>query len=85
MDITKPCNHFHPAPSTSTLLKICRKFIGEHPCRSAISIKLLLNFIGITLWHGYSLVNLLPIFRRAFLKDTPGWLLLTLLHNGSSI
>ena len=28
------------------VLKICRKFTGEHPCRSAISIKLLCNFIG---------------------------------------
>ena len=27
------------------VLKICSKFIGEHPCRSAISIKLLSNFI----------------------------------------
>ena len=25
------------------VLKICRKFTGEHPCRSAISIKLLYN------------------------------------------
>ena len=29
-------------------LKICRKFIGEHPCRSTISIKLQSNFI---VWH----------------------------------
>ena len=26
-------------------LKICSKFTGEHPCRSAISVKLLCNFI----------------------------------------
>ena len=25
--------------------KICSKFTGEHPCRSAISVKLLCNFI----------------------------------------
>ena len=29
-------------------LKICRKFTGEHPCRSTISIKLQSNFI---VWH----------------------------------
>ena len=34
------------------VLKICRKFAGEHPCRSAISIKLLCNFIEIALRHG---------------------------------
>ena len=28
------------------VLKICRKFTEEHPCRSAISIKVLCNFIG---------------------------------------
>ena len=27
------------------VLKICSKFTGEHPCRSAILIKLLCNFI----------------------------------------
>ena len=34
------------------VLKICRKFTEEHPCRSAISIKSFCNFIEITLWHG---------------------------------
>ena len=29
--------------------QICSKFTGEHPCRSVISIKLLCNFIEITL------------------------------------
>ena len=33
------------------VLKIYRKFTGEHPCRSVISIKLLCNFIEITLQH----------------------------------
>ena len=42
--------------------KICSKVTGEHPCRSAISIKLRCNFIEITLWHGSSSVNLLHIF-----------------------
>ena len=45
------------------VLKICSKFTGEHPCRSAISIKLQSNFIEITLQGGYSPVNLLHIFR----------------------
>ena len=35
------------------VLKITRKFTGEHLCKSAISS----NFIGITLQHGCSPVN----------------------------
>ena len=58
------------------VLKICSKFTGEHPCRSAISIKLLCNFIEITLRHGCSPVTLLHIFRTAFHKNTSGRLLL---------
>ena len=58
------------------VLKICRKFTGEHPCRSVISIKLQSNFIEITLQHGCSPVNLLHIFRIPFTKNTSGWLLL---------
>ena len=60
------------------VLKICSKFTGEHPCRSMISIKLLSNFIEITLRHGCSPVNLLHIFRTPFLKNTSDWLLLML-------
>ena len=59
------------------VLKVCSKFTGEHPCQSVISIKVLWNFIEITLWHGCSPVNLLHIFRTRFLKNTSGWLLLT--------
>ena len=44
----------------------------EQPCQSAISIKLLRNFIEITLRHGCSAVNLLHIFRTPLSK----WLLL---------
>ena len=33
------------------VLKICSNFTGEHECRSVISIKLLCNFIEITLRH----------------------------------
>ena len=55
-----------------SVLQICRKFIGEYPCRSAISIKLQKNFIEIALGHGYSPVNLLHIFRTPFPKNTSG-------------
>ena len=58
------------------VLKICCKFAGEHPCQSAISMKLICNFIKITLRHGCSSVNLLLIFRPLFLKSTSWWLLL---------
>ena len=54
------------------VLKICSKFTGEHPCRSAIWIKLQSNFIEITLRHGCSAVNLLHIFRTPFLGTALG-------------
>ena len=62
------------------VLKICSKFTGEHPCRSAISIKLQSNFIKIALRYGCS-VNLLNVFRTPFLKNTSGRLLL---NNGDA-
>ena len=49
---------------------------GEHPCRSMISIKLICNFIEITLSHGYCHVNLLYIFRTPFPTNTSGDLIL---------
>ena len=52
------------------VLEVCSKFTGEHPCRSALSIKLQSNFIKIALRHGCSPVNLLHIFRIPFLKNT---------------
>ena len=58
------------------VLKICSKFTEEYPCRNAISIKLLCNFIEIALRHLCSAVNLLHIFRIPFHKNTSGWLLL---------
>ena len=58
------------------VLKISSKSTGEHPCQSGISIKLLCNFIEITLWHGCSPLNLLHIFRTTFHRKTSGWLLL---------
>ena len=57
------------------VLEICSKFTGEHPCRSAISIKLLCNFIKMTLRHGCSPVNWLHIFRTQLFKRNSGWLL----------
>ena len=48
------------------------KFVGEHPCRNGISIKLQSNFIEIALQHGCSPVNLLHIFRMPFPKNTSG-------------
>ena len=54
--------------------KKCNKFTGEHPCRSAISIKLQSNFIEMALWHGCSPLNLLHIFRTSFPKNTSGGL-----------
>ena len=58
------------------VLKTCSKFIGDHPCQNVISIKLLCNFIEIILWHGWSPINMLDIFRTPFPRNTSGWLLL---------
>ena len=58
------------------VLKISSPFTGEHPYRKKISIKLLSNFVEITLRHVCSHVNLLRIFRTPFPKNTSGWLLL---------
>ena len=58
------------------VLKICRKFTVEHPCRSATSIKLLCNFIEIALQHECYPVDLLHIFTTTFPKNTSGELLL---------
>ena len=46
------------------VLKIYRKFTGEHPCRSVISIKLQSNFIEIALRHRCTPVNLLYILEH---------------------
>ena len=58
------------------VLKICKKFTGEHPLRSVISIKLQSNFIEIALRHGLSPVNLHHIFRAPFYKNIYAELLL---------
>ena len=62
------------------VLKKCRKFTGEHPCRNGISIKLQSNFIEIAFRHGCSPVHLLLIFKTPFPKNTSGGLLLIIQH-----
>ena len=52
------------------VLEICSKFTGEQSCQSAISIKLLWNFIEIVPQLGWSPVALLHIFRTTFPKNT---------------
>ena len=56
--------------------KICSKCAGEHPYRSAMSIKLQSKFIEIALRSGCSPVHLLHIFWTPFPKNTSGRLLL---------
>ena len=51
--------------------------LWEHPCRSAILIKLQSNFIEITLWNWCSPVDLLHIFQTPFPKNIFGRQLLT--------
>ena len=61
----------HPEIFLGTgVLKIYRKFTGEHSCRSMIPIKLQSNFIEMTLRHGCSSVYLLHISRTPFTKNT---------------
>ena len=50
----------------------------QYPCRSAISMKLLCNFVEIAIRYGCSPVNLLHIFRTPFLRKSSGWLLMYL-------
>ena len=58
------------------VLEMSSKFTEEHPCQSAISIKLQSNFTEIAPRHGCSPVNLPHIFRIPFLKNIIGRLLL---------
>ena len=52
------------------VLKIWSKFTGGHACRGVISIKLLCNFIEITLRYGCSPVHLVHNFRAFFPNNT---------------
>ena len=67
-------------PTNGVLRKRCsetmQQISGEHPCWSAISIKMRSKFIEITLRHGRSPVILLDIFRTHFLKNTSRRLLM---------
>ena len=72
--INEPIFLFRSSRSEVSLGKSVLK-TGEHPCRSAISIKLQNNFIEIG-----SPVNLLHIFRAPFPKNTSGWLLLSVIY-----
>ena len=76
----RPAVFYQRQPPKGVTKKRCSENIQQiyrrTPCRSAISVKLLCNFIEITLPHECSPVNLLHIFRTSFLKNTPGWLLL---------
>ena len=65
------------------VLKICSKFTRDYPCQSVISIKLLCNFIGITIRRGCSPVHLPHVFRTAFPKNTSGGLVLCKKGNSS--
>ena len=66
------CRSSHPEVFLGKgVLEICIKFTGEHPCRSASSIKLF-----------YSPVNLLHIFRTHFPRNTSGQLLLIMSEKG---
>ena len=66
-------------------LKICSKFTGEHPCRSAISIKLLCNFIEIARRHGCSPINLLHNFRTPLSKTTHLWTATSVFMNSKNL
>ena len=55
------------------VLKICGKLTRENSCWGVISIKLLCNFIEITLWHGCPSVNLLSIFSVLFFSSEQLW------------
>ena len=63
-----------PMLSKETLLKC------EQPCSPRWAPKQS-NFIETTLWHGYSPVNLMHIFRTPFSKNTSGGLLLIIVFS----
>ena len=62
------------------VLKICSKFTPEQPTRSVIFIKLLCDFIEITLRLRCSPVTLLHIFRTPFPKNTSRRLVLKVVN-----
>ena len=70
--ISVPLSGYKSSPSEVFLvkgvLKTCSKFTREHPCRRAILLKLLCNFIEIALRHGCSPVNSLLFSEHLFLR-----------------
>ena len=52
------------------VLKICRKFTGEHPCRSVISIKLLYSFIALQLYWNHSLAWVFSCKYATYFQNT---------------
>ena len=52
------------------VLKICRKFTGEHPCRSVISIKLLCSFIALQLYWNHTLAWVFSCKYAAYFQNT---------------
>ena len=58
------------------VLKTCITVTGENPCRSAISIKFLWNFVEIAVQQECSPVNFLHFFKTPFPKTTSRRLLL---------
>ena len=67
-------------PSTGVLRKSCSENMQQIYRRKPM-LKLLCNFIEITLRHACFPVNLLHIFRTPFSKNTAGWLLLVMVKN----
>ena len=82
-------NQRQKQPPRGVLRKRCsgnmQQIYRRTPCWSVISIKLLCNFIEITLRHGCSPLNLLHIFKTPFTKNISGWLLLHRVFKGSDI
>ena len=78
MSFSFMCN-IQKQPLRGVLMKRCsenmQQIYRRTPMPSAISIKLLCNFMEITLRHGCSPVNFLHIFRKPFLKNTSEGLL----------
>ena len=70
-----PFRSSHPDVFLKRCSENMQKIYRRTPIPKCDFNEVLCNFIEITLWHGCSPVNL----RRSFLRNTSGWLLLTLL------